>query len=163
MVEQFIKDDLMTFVLNSTAQRLNASDISGFVEADDVLMDDEQLIDYFGKLYAKQPENFRFQPGDKMLIKELVSYVSELVDANGINSGLIKFKTKRLTKTKKKLETKSQSKTFAKTISENNHTASIIGQNQLRRTKIRFDSACYQLHVLTSSKSCVQSRFGKRY
>lgn len=98
MVETFIRDDMMTFLLKSTADAMNESDKSGFVEEGDVLLDDAKLIDYFGKLYAPQPKNFRFQSGDRMLIKELVSHVAGVVNAKGNNSGLSKFKTKKKNK-----------------------------------------------------------------
>lgn len=143
MVEKFIKDDLMTFVLNSTAQRLNESDMSGFVEADDVLMDDEQLIEYFGKLYAKQPENFRFQPGDKMLIRELVGHVSSVVDANGINSGLANFKNKRQTKTKKNQKAKRPTKQSTKTTER---SLNKIDTKSLKSDLIRRVVSCLYSH-----------------
>lgn len=94
-VQAFIRDEVMTFIQKSTADAMNESDKSCFVQDDDVLFYDDQLIDYFGKLYAPQPAHFRFQPGDRMLIKELVSHVAGKVDSKGTNSGLRQFKTNK--------------------------------------------------------------------
>lgn len=99
-VENFIKNDALNYLSSITA--LNESERSGFVKEDEVLVDNQQLIDYFGKLYASQPQNFRFQSGDRILIKALVERVKDIVDKNGINAGLKKFKNKKNIKTKSK-------------------------------------------------------------
>ena len=48
--------------------------------------------DFYGKFYARNPENFKFLSGEKLLIKELVAYVKSTVDKNGENTGLSHFK-----------------------------------------------------------------------
>lgn len=67
----------------------------------DVLADDEQLADVFGDFYKSQPSNFSFRDGDKLLIGELVQHVKKIVDENGTNSGLSKFKMKKKQKRKR--------------------------------------------------------------
>lgn len=76
---------MMTFVLQSTADALNESDQNSFVEHEDILLDDEQRLEYFGKFYAKQPDKFRFHPGDRILIKELVAFVERVVKEKGLH------------------------------------------------------------------------------
>lgn len=138
MVEAFIRDDVMTFLLKSTAEKMNESDKSGFVEPDDILVDDQQLFDHFGKLYAQQPANFRFLPGDRMLIKELVSHVAGIVDANGINSGLSKFRTKKTMKT--------------------NHTAKHSAQNTTRNSSLNnIDPEKLKSELIQRITSCMYS------
>lgn len=106
-VENFIRNEVFTYLAKSKADAMNESDKSGFVEHDDVLVDDENLLDHFGQLYASQPEMFRFQPGDRILIKALVEKVKNIVDGKGINTGLREFikakKRMKIKKTNKKL------------------------------------------------------------
>lgn len=133
MVESFIKNELMTFVLKKKAKELNESDTSGFVDDDDILMD---LVDYYGKLYATQPENFCFQPGDKMLIKELVAHVEGIVNAKGTNSGLSKFKSKKLTRVEKKAKKNQKSKGEIKNTIQNS-SLDIVNLDELKSDLIQ--------------------------
>lgn len=57
----------------------------------DVLVDDEQLIDYFGPIFAQNTCSFVFQPGDILLIKDLVDHVKRIADDGGTNEGLHHF------------------------------------------------------------------------
>lgn len=114
-VENFIKNDALNYLSSITA--LNESERSGFVKEDEVLVDNQQ---YFGKLYASQPQNFRFQSGDRILIKALVERVKDIVDNNGINAGLKKFKNKKNIKTKSKSK-KRESNTHYKLITLDEH------------------------------------------
>lgn len=57
----------------------------------------DSLIDIFGETFALNPSNFRFRAGDILLIKEIVAHVIKIVDGQGKNTGLFRFKyvTKR--------------------------------------------------------------------
>lgn len=52
----------------------------------------ENLIDIFGETFASNPSNFRFRAGDILLIKEIVAHVINIVDGQGKNTGLGRFK-----------------------------------------------------------------------
>lgn len=54
----------------------------------------EHMNEMFGK-FAQNPSDFHFERGEVQLIKELVAYVKHLVDKNGENSGLDRFKYKQ--------------------------------------------------------------------
>lgn len=60
----------------------------------DCEVDNENMIDIFGKKYAECPHEFRFERGAVLLIKEIVAHVIQIVDGNGKNSGLRRFKYK---------------------------------------------------------------------
>lgn len=91
---------MLSYVKTRAAEKINETDKSGIVEADDVLIDDDELVDYFGELYAKRPKQFRFESGHKMMIKLLVKHVENMLDQNGINTGLKKFSVKEKKKPK---------------------------------------------------------------
>lgn len=137
---------MMTFVLKSTANRLNESDQHSFIDHDDILLDDEQRIDYFGKLYAQQPQNFRFQSGDRLLIKELVSYVASVVDANGNNSGLRSFKTKKSTR-------KTANKTTKKNLMQKHPSKNPTGHSSL----IEINTEQLTTDLIKRVRSCMYS------
>lgn len=63
----------------------------------DVLIDDDELHDYFGDLYAKDTTSCQFEPGDVLLIKELVDHVKTVVDRNGKNTGMGHFSKSKST------------------------------------------------------------------
>lgn len=77
----------------------------------------EHMIEIFGKKYADIPSKFCFERGEILLIKELVAHVKHIVDSNGENSGLFRFKYKQ------KAEKKSKKSQHRKLCSEssNNH------------------------------------------
>lgn len=61
----------------------------------DALLDDDHLIQIFGKTYANCPEKFEFLPGEKDCIKKIAAHVKGLVD-DGTGEKLFKErKTKR--------------------------------------------------------------------
>lgn len=59
----------------------------------------QHMTDIFGK-FADTPDKFQFERGEVILIKELVAHVKLVVDANGENSGLERFKYKQFKKAK---------------------------------------------------------------
>lgn len=65
--------EVENFVRNVLKKRAQQSDIFNSIEA----------YDLFGTFYAKQPENFAFNPGERKLIKKLASYVKKKLDEVG--------------------------------------------------------------------------------
>lgn len=59
----------------------------------------QHMTDIFGK-FANTPSKFQFERGEVSLIKELVAHVKQVVDGNGENSGLHRFKFKQYKKAK---------------------------------------------------------------
>lgn len=55
--------------------------------------DEQYLVQTFGT-FSENPSKFRFQRGELSLIKQLVEHVKEIVDGNGMNTGLERFKYK---------------------------------------------------------------------
>lgn len=82
-IEKYIQEES----LNVHAAKLSESLGLGC----DVLLDNTEMIDLFGKKYAATPSKFKFQPGEVMLIKELVQYVKEIADRGGANKNLRHF------------------------------------------------------------------------
>lgn len=60
----------------------------------DVLIDNDQLEEYFGEVYKEAPDQFKFLAGDIKTIKRAVEHVKRVVDGNGVNTGLKLFKPK---------------------------------------------------------------------
>lgn len=90
-----IDDDDIAFVENSV-RKIGAAlqknlDESIHMECE---VDQDNLIHTFGQVYASNPTKFCFQRGEKKLITQLVAHVKQIVDANGKNSGLSRFKFK---------------------------------------------------------------------
>lgn len=90
-VAKFIRENTMDFL----QQRLRDS-IDQLDELEcDVLVDEAELIDHFGEMYAHNHKSFNFLLGDIILIKELVEHVKGIADGNGINKGLAFFKSNK--------------------------------------------------------------------
>lgn len=53
----------------------------------------ESLISIFGRSSASNPNDFQFHLGDIKLIKMLAEHVQKVVDENGVNKGLHRFKS----------------------------------------------------------------------
>lgn len=51
----------------------------------------KSTCDLFGQMFADNPTQFEFLPGERLLIKELVAYVLQVVDSGGKNKGLHHF------------------------------------------------------------------------
>lgn len=90
-IEKFVREN----ALNITCKELN-------IDSDAAALDNQLMMDVFGKACKHDPSNFCFRRGEKSFIKELVSNVKQIVDRNGINSGLKKFKFKFKTKISKR-------------------------------------------------------------
>lgn len=89
------------FVAEKTLQILQQNLHDSIIEKNcDVLIDDDELHDYFDDLYAQNPATFKFGPGDVLLIKELVDHVKTIADRNGKNTGLGHFAVKAKSKRK---------------------------------------------------------------
>lgn len=65
------------------------------------MLDDEQLIGIYGPRYASKPAEFKFEPGDRKMIHELVFRVKEVVYGNGKLTGLSHFEMTKKIKRKK--------------------------------------------------------------
>lgn len=102
--ETFVREQMYNYLKRTTAEAINANHDSFISDDDNVLVSKEQLIDHFGKVYATDPANFRFQPGEVILIKELVNWVKGKMGEQQ-NKGLKLFKSKR-PKQPKQLSTK---------------------------------------------------------
>lgn len=85
--EKFIREK----TLNILQQNLNQTVNKEQCEDCEVLLDDDELRDYFGDLYAQNPSSFQFEAGDVLLIKELIDHVKTVADRNGKNTGLGHF------------------------------------------------------------------------
>lgn len=92
-VEKSVREQTLKYLENKLSESINVSDC-------DVLVDDDQLEEYFGPFYKFAPSKFTFLPGEKKLIKQLVLHAQKIIDGNGINSGLKQFKPKRALKRK---------------------------------------------------------------
>lgn len=91
--EQFVAEKTLQILQQNLHDSINEKNC-------DVLIDDDELHDYFGDLYAQNPASFKFGPGDVLLIKELVDHVKTISDRNGKNTGLGHFSVKAKSKRK---------------------------------------------------------------
>lgn len=90
-VEYFVREKTLKILQQKLSNSINEENC-------DVLVDDEELEQYFGPVYMQAPAKFKFLPGEIKLIKELAAHVKRLVDVNGLNIGLKQFKPKRMLK-----------------------------------------------------------------
>lgn len=82
-VENLIKSRTLTILtVNSNEGKAN--------EHGSVLAD-EQLKEYFGEMYFQNPNKFEFLPGDKKLIKYLVTHIKNVVASKGLKKGMKQF------------------------------------------------------------------------
>lgn len=72
---------------NSIENQMNASSDMDFE------IDEQYLVQTFGT-FSDKPGQFRFLRGEISLIKQLVEHVKNIVDVNGTNTGLDRFKYK---------------------------------------------------------------------
>lgn len=89
-VERLIRHKMLEKI-----ERDISESMSGAGDADDLLIDDDKMKEYFGDVYYKDPNNFEFLPGDLKLIRLMVEHVQTNVDANGINKGLSRYTQKK--------------------------------------------------------------------
>lgn len=87
--------------LNQAAIKLSESYDSNC----EALLDDDDLVQIFGKKYANCPEEFEFLPGEREFIKKIVAHVKKLVD-DGTGEKLFKQKKKKQTKSSRQASPK---------------------------------------------------------
>lgn len=83
-VETFVRERALAILQQNIHDSINEENC-------EVVIDDEQLREYFGDLYVQDTSSFQFESGDLLLIKELVDHVKSIADANGKNTGLGHF------------------------------------------------------------------------
>lgn len=84
----------------NTIHALNESGQDISIDDENVLICKDRLVEHFGELYAEQPEHFRFSVGERILIKELVAHVQNVIENHG-KIGLKKYKCQKRTKQEK--------------------------------------------------------------
>lgn len=105
-VEEFVRNDLLDILLDDEQP----------VDGSEVLLDDEQMKNYFGELYASSPSKFRFMPGDRKFIKLIQNQIQLDIKKKGRKRALScytdesvhaqKLRRKRLINVKTENETK---------------------------------------------------------
>lgn len=97
-VETFVRENMYDYLLRKEAEKRNESEQK--VDEGDVHLSYELLVEHFGEVKALEPKTFCFQPGDKILILKMASYVKIETDLRMQNccSKLFKFKQKEGTK-----------------------------------------------------------------
>lgn len=86
-IENFIKNDAYDLYVNALSEKRSDDNES--------VVDKEKLTDIFGETYFANPSQFQFLGGDIKLIEQLVQYVKNVVDKDGINKGLQVFRHKK--------------------------------------------------------------------
>lgn len=81
--EKFIRENLYEHLTRTTIEALNDSGQDISMNDENVLINNDRLVEHFGVLYATQPQNFRFELGDRILIEELVKHVKDIVTSQG--------------------------------------------------------------------------------
>lgn len=76
-VEKFVRESMQDYLIRKTAEKINETDKDIETHYEDVLLSDDLLVEHFGEIYALQPMEFRFQPGDRLLIEQLVIHVKK--------------------------------------------------------------------------------------
>lgn len=66
-VEKFVRESMQDYLIRKTAEKINETDKDIETHYEDVLLSDDLL----------QPMEFRFQPGDRLLIEQLVIHVKK--------------------------------------------------------------------------------------
>lgn len=97
--EKFIRENVYDHLTRSTIEALNESGQDISMNDENVLISDDQMVKHFGKLYATQPQNFRFEVGERILIEELVEHLKDIVASQG-KKGLKIFKCQKHNKGK---------------------------------------------------------------
>lgn len=139
-VEQIVRENAINIAMKDLKKNIG-SDC-------EILLDDHQLTDIFGKMYKSNHTEFRFLRGEIQLIKELVDHVKLVVDGNGKNSGLHKFKVKikkpRLhqNRERKKLKIDTHDKDEPTTTKSNNTNHNSAGRMNLKVKLQRKVEAC---------------------
>lgn len=86
-VEKYLKNCALNDLLNRLDDTVN--------EQCEFSLSYEQMTDIYGPRHASEPSEFRFELGDKKMIRQLVSHVKEMVDGNDKLTGLGHFELKK--------------------------------------------------------------------
>lgn len=89
-VEKFIREQSFNILAESLENTIDSKC--------EILLNSDQLIEFFGKTFENDPSKFEFLPGDIKTIKTLVTHVKQIVDGPGINKGLKHFEAKQKNK-----------------------------------------------------------------
>lgn len=131
--EQFVREKTLSILQKNYHDSINEENC-------DVLIDDDQLRDYFGDLYAQDTTSFRFEAGDILLIKELVDHVKQIADGNGKNTGLRHFTNEKIPAPKKRRVATTK-------------TAVLIDHNQIKMDLEEKVSDCFRSHVVSTEEN----------
>lgn len=74
-VEKFVREEGLNFAQKKLQKKMECSE--------EILLDEEQLINYFGETYASDPSNFRFEIGDRKLIRIIRDHLVKQLNENG--------------------------------------------------------------------------------
>lgn len=92
-VEKFVREDLLDLISRNAEQSLNAENI---------LLDDEQMVENFGELYKGCPTKFRFQPGDRKFVLLIRDHIQREIGKKGRKKAMQHFGRQIDQKKKKK-------------------------------------------------------------
>lgn len=98
-VEKSVRDEGLLYVERHLKKE--------FDDTVDLLMDEDHLVNYFGETYASDPSNFRFEIGDKKLIKYLRDHIQDSAKQKG-NKYLRRFCKRGRKRTQKKSHKEAQ-------------------------------------------------------
>lgn len=74
-IEQFVREEGLNHSTKLLQKKSN--------HQCDVFQDENQLVDYFGEIYASDPSNFRFVIGDKKLIRLVRDHLIRMQNEKG--------------------------------------------------------------------------------
>lgn len=74
-IEEFVREEGLNHATKMLQQKVQCNS--------DVLLQENQLVDYFGEIYASDPSNFRFVIGDKKLIRLVRDHLIENQNEHG--------------------------------------------------------------------------------
>lgn len=136
-IEQFIREKSLQILHKNLSESINKENN----EECEVLLDDEEMRDYFGDLYAQNPTEFQFEAGDVLLIKELVDHVKTISDHNGKNTGLGHFgkQNKKIRATKN---------------GQHGKTALSLLKNKKRKDAAHFDENQLKIELQQKAMTC---------
>lgn len=97
-------------------------------DSTDFEMDEQYLIHTFGT-FSQNPSGFHFLRGEKSFIRQLVTHVNKIVDENGPNTGLERFKCKE--KRKRKTHFKQSAQIGVRTNANDGNDATTIQKNDM--------------------------------
>lgn len=112
-IEEFIKKNAFEYL----AKEFCNISIDNICEVD---IEDEQLVNYFGPLYAHNTASFQFRLGDIITIREIVGHVKKTVDEGGQNKNLAYYVDKQELKQRKRKQKENIALAQQKKVKKNN-------------------------------------------